>query len=437
MAAILTATAVKNARPAAARRDIPDAACPGLNLSIEPSGSKRWTLRYRRPDGRSARLVLGSVYLASKEPSDEPVIGGHFTLAGARRLTATLRHELAQGRDPGTAHLTAKQQRRDEAGKTFGAAARDFIEQYASKKIRRWKEQARLLGFHSDGLEIIKGGLADRWADRSIIDIDGHDIHALIVETRQRGAPGLERRSDGPTESRARAMHSCLSKMFKWLLQHRRIELNPCSTVHRPETPQARDRVLTNAELVKFWQATGKVGAPFGALLKLLLLTGARLNEVAGMRRSELSDDGTTWSIPGTRTKNHRPLVVPLPPLARSIIADVRSDNDLIFTTTGNTPVSGWSKLKHRLDRMIKIRPWIFHDLRRTFVTGCAELGIRPDVIELTVNHISGTRGGIAGVYNRSEMMPERRTALERWAAHLEALVSGRAAKVVPLRGVS
>jgi integrase len=349
-----------------------------------------------------------------------------------------LRHELAQGRDPGAAHLAAKRQRRIESSNTFGAAARDFIEQYASKKIRRWHEIARLLGFDpKNELAVISGGLAARWANKPIAQIDGHDIHTLIAETRQRGAPGLERRADGPTESRARAMRSCLSKMFKWLLQHRRIELNPCGTVHRPETPQARDRVLTNAELVKFWNATDKAGAPFGALLKLLLLTGARLNEVAGMRCSELSDDGTTWSIPGTRTKNHRPLVVPLPPLARGIIADVHGDNDLIFTTTGHTPVSGWSKLKRRLDRMMKIRPWIFHDLRRTFVTGCAELGIRPDVIELTVNHISGTRGGIAGVYYRSEMMPERRAALERWASHVEALVTGQSAKVVPLRGVS
>jgi hypothetical protein len=227
MATTLTATAVKNARPAQARRDIPDAACPGLNLRVEPSGSKRWTLRYRRPDGRSARLMLGSVYAANQEPATEQVIGGHMTLAGARRLVATLQHEIALGRDPGAAHLTTKRRQRVEAdtraSNTFGTAARDFIEQYASKRIRRWKEQARLLGFrpNDDGLEIIKRGLADRWADKPVAEIDGHDIYQLIDETRQRGAPGLERRSDGPTEGRARAMHGCLSKMFKWLMQHR------------------------------------------------------------------------------------------------------------------------------------------------------------------------------------------------------------------------
>jgi integrase len=436
---ILTATAVKNAKPTKARREIADAAAPGLWLAVEPSGAKRWTLRYRRPDGRPARLVLGSVYFAGEEPADEPVIGGHLTLAGARRLVATLRHEIAQGRDPGAAHLTAKRRRRAEASaraaNTFAAAARDFIEQHAAKKVRRWKEQARLLGLQptDQGLEVIHGGLADRWNDKPIAEIDGHDIYQLIDETRHRGAPGLQRRADGPTEGRARAMYGCLSKMFKWLVQHRRVHVNPCVGVHRPETPQSRDRVLTNTEIIKFWKAAD--AEPAAALLKLLLLTGQRLNEVAAMRRSELSDHGAIWNIPAARTKNRRPHVVPLPPLARRLIPI--GDHDLVFTTTGTTPISGWSKIKHRLDRSMKIPPWRLHDLRRSAVTGMAELGIRPDVIELAVNHVSGHRGGIAGVYNRSELLPERAAALERWAAHIEALVSGRPSKIVPLRSVS
>jgi hypothetical protein len=218
--------------------------------------------------------MLGSVYAANQEPATEPVIGGHMTLAGARRLVATLQHEIALGRDPGAAHLTTKRRQRVEAdtraSNTFGTAARDFIEQYASKRIRRWKEQARLLGFrpNDDGLEIIKRGLADRWADKPVAEIDGHDIYQLIDETRQRGAPGLERRSDGPTEGRARAMHGCLSKMFKWLMQHRRVETNPCAGVHRPETPQSRDRVLSASEIKKFWSAADAERVEFGALLK-------------------------------------------------------------------------------------------------------------------------------------------------------------------------
>jgi integrase len=124
---------------------------------------------------------------------------------------------------------------------------------------------------------------------------------------------------------------------------------------------------------------------------------------------------------------------VPLPPLARGILADFEGE-DLLFSTNGVRPVSGWSRLKSRLDKTLKFSPpWRLHDLRRTFVTGLAELGVRPDVIELAVNHVSGRRGGIAGVYNRSELLPERRAALELWASHVEGLVSGREATVVPM----
>lgn len=436
MTAALTATADRNARPSEARRDIVDVGCPGLVLTIEPTGSKRWALRYRRPDGRSARLVLGSVYDGAIDDTP-PVIGGHFGLAAARRLVAGLRHEIASGRDPGAAHQVAKEQHVLEQANTFAVAARDFVEQHARKKVRRWKEMARLLGFEPGSkvrstptIEIIPGGLAQRWADKPVGAIDGHDIHKLINEVRQRGAPGLERRADGPTEARARAMFSCLSTMFKWLQQRRRVGVNPCVDVYRPKAPPSRDRYLTSAEIIKFWKATD--AEPTGALLKLLLLLGCRLNEVAGMRQSELSDDGSIWNIPGTRTKNRRPHVVPLPPMARELIPS--GGHDLVFTTTGTTPVSGWNKIKRRLDKAMKIPAWRLHDLRRSFVTGLAELGIRPDVIELCVNHVSGTRGGIAGIYNRSELMPERRAAIERWCAHIDGLVTGKGGKVVSLR---
>jgi integrase len=193
--------------------------------------------------------------------------------------------------------------------------------------------------------------------------------------------------------------------------------------------------VLTHDEIAKFWTATDKVGKPFGAALKLLLITGARLNEVARMTRAELNDAGI-WSIPGTRTKNGKPHIVPLPPLARDVLAALpRIEGGWVFTTTGTSPVSGWSKIKARLDGLMGDVPaWRLHDLRRSAVTHMAELGIAPHVIELVVNHISGARAGVAGTYNRSELMPERRTALERWAAHIAGIVSGRPAAVVPLR---
>jgi integrase len=321
------------------------------------------------------------------------------------------------------------------AGSTFCAAAIDFIERHAKKKTRRWQEQARLLGLtpRTNELEAIRKGLTERWGEKPVASIDGHDIYGLIEEVRRNGVPGLVRRSDRPTEARARAMYACLSKMFSWLVQHRRVEKNPCAGVHRPDASVARDRVLTDGEMAKFWSAASAERADVSALLKILLLTGCRLNEVAGMRRTELSADGSAWAMPGTRTKNRRPHIVPLPPLARELIASVPCAGELIFTTTGRKPVSGWSKVKRRLDSRMNIPPWRLHDLRRTAATGMAELGISPHIVEAALNHVSGAKAGVAGTYNRAAYAAEKKAALERWATHVEGLVSGESS-MLPLR---
>ena len=179
-------------------------------------------------------------------------------------------------------------------------------------------------------------------------------------------------------------------------------------------------------------------------MIKVLALTGQRLREVAGLRWSELSDDKATWTIASERTKNHREHIVWLAPLARTLLVG-GSSGDFAFTA-GTTPLSGWSRLKRRLDRTMlelarqergaaaAIKPWRIHDLRRSFVTGLGDLGIRPDVIELSVNHVSGARGGVAGIYNKSTLLPERREAFERWALHVAGIVEQRPANVTPLR---
>jgi integrase len=443
LAAPLTAFAVSHLKPGKVRREFADGGCPGLHLVVQPSGAKSWALRYRRPNRRTAKLVIGSVFQRDgQEPDTEPVIGGHLTLAAARRLVAELRHEIAQGRDPGATHMLEKARRRDAAfelaANTFEAAVKDFLEQHASKKTRRWHEQSRLLGLRPADLSVIPKGLVARWGKRPISEIDSHDIYSLVDETRRHGAPGLERRSERPTESRARAMLSCLSKMFGWLVQRRRLSNNPCAGVHRPDTPKARERVLTDNEIVKFWSAASAERAEFGAPLKLLLLTGCRLNEVAGMTRAELCHDCTIWNIPGVRTKNGRPHVVPLSPLSQTVILATQQTNspvgsDLVFTTNGRTQVSGWSKLKRRIDEAMGIPHWRLHDLRRTTATGMAEIGIAPHIVEAVLNHVSGAKAGVAGSYNRAAYGAEKRIALERWADHIAGLISGRGAKVISL----
>jgi integrase len=275
-----------------------------------------------------------------------------------------------------------------------------------------------------------------RWADRDTRSLDGHDVHGAVDEARRIGVPGIAPRRAGASESRARALHAALSACFGWMLRHRKVDTNPCAGVWRPRAPAARERVLTNSEMVKFWKGTDRVSGPFRAVLQLLLLTGCRLNEIAELRWDEVSEDGAALNLPGTRTKNHRPHTVPLAPLARGIVAGApRIDGcTFVFTSNARSPVSGWSKTKMKLDAEMGVSDWVLHDLRRTAVTRMAELGVRPDVIEAVVNHVSGARAGVAGTYNRSELLAERRAALDLWAAHVAAIVAGRPATIVPIR---
>jgi integrase len=439
----LTAAAVRKFRAGATRRRIRDAGARSLFLVIEPSGHKSWQMRFRRPTGKPGKLTLGPLDISGRELQGEPQIGQPLTLAAARQLAAAVQRERAMGRDPIADRKAAKHRQRAEfesrEANTFAAAVRDYMVEYLRTRTRKRREVAALLGLRYGATgkpTTIKGGLFERWADKPVRAIDGHDIYSLIDETRRIGVPGLVVRT-GVSEARAKMLFVALSSMFNWLRRHRRIDENPCASVHPPAKEAARDRVLSNAEIVEFWNAT----MPFSQLLKLLLLTGCRLREVAGMTRGELSDDGATWNLPGARTKNRRPHIVPLPPLARELLASVPNDGNLIFTTTGTTPISGWSRMKRRLDALMErgvdaaIPPWRLHDLRRTAATGMAEIGIAPHIVEACLNHVSGAKASVAGVYNRALHAEEKQVALERWAAHVEGMLAGRTAKVLPMRG--
>ena len=433
----LTQPTISRYRPGPRRRRIRDDGARGLFLVIEPSGHKAWQMRFRTPSGRIAKLTLGPFH-DGDELEGNPVVGMPLTLSAAHQLSAEIHRQRKLGVDVAADHKARKHRQRVEleqrGASSYAAAAKQFIEEYAKLKTRRWNETAKVLGLQPDDLTPLRGGLAQRWLDKPVRDIDGHDIWGVIDEARRFAIPGIAPRTPGLSESRPRALYNALSAMFGWLLDHRKIETNPCLGVAKPDASTKRDRWLTGAEIVKFWHGCDQISEPFGKLFRLLLLTGCRLNEVARMRRSELSDDNSTWTIPGSRTKNHRTHVVYLSRMARDILSSVDTTDDIVFTTTGKTPVSGWSSVKRRLDDAIKIPAWRLHDLRRTFVTGLAELGIRPDVIELAVNHVSGSRGGIAGTYNRSELKDERRAAFERWAAHVAGLVTDRPANVTPIR---
>jgi integrase len=205
---------------------------------------------------------------------------------------------------------------------------------------------------------------------------------------------------------------------------------------NRPAEPQSRDRVLTDTELVAIWNACRE--DDYGHIVRLLMLSGQRRNEVGGMSWSELNLEQETWCIPGARTKNKRAHTIALPHGALAIIAKAErlANKDHLFGT-GRDGFGGWSRAKAALDRRIDkargtMAAWTIHDLRRTVATGMADLGVLPHVIEAALNHISGHKAGVAGVYNRSSYERETRAALARWADHLRSVVEGGKRKIVP-----
>lgn len=444
---VLTVPTILKYRPQAKRREIPDSRAQGLFLVIQPTGSMSWALRFRRGDGRPAKLTLGPVDVTDKETADEPELGTPHTLGQARQQAATIARQRARGIDPVAEHAAEKDRKRsvaiDRAANTFAAAVVRFFIDYKTKRgirPRRWRDDAAVLGLrYPPGCndpagaepETIKGGLAEVWAAKPVAEIDDHNLHAVINEARKHGGgPGRERR-----------LHAALSVLFGWLKRERRIAANPMRELARPGPPASRERTLSDAEIVTLWKAADAVGGPFGALAKTLLLTGCRLREASGMRRAEVEDDGT-WTIPSSRSKNHRPLALPLPKLALEIIAAVpviESKAGLVFTTNGKTPVSGFSKAKRQLDAAMAkvagkpVEPWRIHDLRRTAASGMAALGIQLPVIEKVLNHASGSFGGIVSVYQKHEFKDEKREALRRWAAHVEGLVADQPSNVTPL----
>nr|WP_281435350.1 site-specific integrase [Methylobacterium sp. SD274] len=210
-----------------------------------------------------------------------------------------------------------------------------------------------------------------------------------------------------------------------------------------PSQEIARDRVLTDAELTAIWKAAGEIGYPFGSAVQLLILTGQRRSEVLEADWREFNLAASSWTIPRERAKNDRAHVVPLSPRVTEILDGlprIGAKPLFVFTTNGTTPFSGVSKAHDRLNRLAAahmpegepLAPWRLHDIRRTFASGCARLGVSVHVVEKALNHTSGTFGGIVGVYQRHDFADERRRAMELWAGHLDVLLMS-GAKVIQL----
>jgi integrase len=390
MARTLTATAVEHIRaPARGQTDHFDQGYPGLALRVSYGGAKAWVYFYRLY-GKQKRLTLG------RWPS--------MSLAAAREAWRNARSIIDKGESP--------QHQRPAAANSFAAVADEWLKR--DQAHNRSRAQVKRL---------IERCAKPAWEGRQISTIGRRDISDLIDAVADRGAIIMARR-----------LHAHLHRLFRWAVGRGIIETNPMAHLPKPGSEVKRDRVLADAELAQVFKAVSKLGFPFGPMFQLLVLTGARRDEIAALRWSEIQGD--TIILGRDRTKAGEGHSIPLSPLALDIIKQLPriGDSDFVFTTNGRTPVSGFSKIKKRIDGLTKIPAWRVHDLRRVVATGLQRLGINLQVIEAVLGHVSGSRSGIVGVYQRHSFDPERRTALEAWAREVERIVDGKPAKVLPLR---
>ena len=224
---------------------------------------------------------------------------------------------------------------------------------------------------------------------------------------------------------------------YSWAEKRGRVPSNPFVGLPIAATTTSRDRVLNSEEIGAIYRGASRLGFPFGQVILLLMFTAQRRDEVGGMRWSELSGDRSTWTIPAARAKNGKAHIVSLAPSAQAILATVpvHEGTDLVFTTNGRRPASGFSRAKERLVSLVAAesgsgRPnqdWRLHDFRRTCVTWLAGAGFNPAVADKILNHSTATGMTTVGkVYQRAEYLPERKQALEAWAAHIVTCSAGR-----------
>jgi integrase len=314
----------------------------------------------------------------------------------------------------------AARARKDAQENSFAAVAEQFIKLHVSQKLKPKPA--------SYAARMIRDEMVKAWGTRPIVEIGKREVLDLVQ--------GIAARA--PIQAN-RVMQTA-RKLFGWAQKRGIIASNPVAGLDKPAKERSRDRVLTDQEVKAIWRAAETLGYPYGTVIRLLLLTGQRLGEVAKMRRADV--DGDYWTI--SDPKNDHPHGIVPPPLAREVLAETPSlaGEYLLSATGGETPLNGWSKPKARLDKQIAeddtpVAHWTFHDLRRTAASGMARLGVAPHVIEAVLNHRSGQVKGIARVYNRYGYREEVARALAVWADHVERLLGEKpAGNVVPMLAV-
>jgi integrase len=305
---------------------------------------------------------------------------GEITLAQAREAARRLRAEKTLGRIlPVSISL---------------ADARD--EYLAQVDVR---ENTRL--HYTRNLSRMRGG--------RLSDIAAIDVHRII---------------DDLGDAAAHQAFAALRAFFNWCERRNYLERSPCARILAPKPTEARSRVLADDEIKAIWNACE---GTFGTIVRLLLLTGQRRGEIAGLRAEWVNFNDRTITLPPTATKNGRQHTFPFGSTAKSLLEEQSPTRGLLFPARGNpdTVLSGWSKSKRALDRAVPLPAWTLHDLRRTFASNLQRLGVRIEVTERLLNHISGSHSGIVGVYQRHSYMNEMQSAVGQWEKRLAQILVG------------
>ena len=363
----------------------------GFGIRVREGGTRNWIFRYRI--GKKQRsLILGS---ATSVP-----------LSVARKNASALEARVRLGEDPALDRQNAKL----EADNTFGVLAAQYLEARKSEwRFKTRREIDRHLNKYAKPLHRIP-----------ITALSQRDIANLLNS--------LAKESGDVTANRLRAS---LTAFLGWIIREgvRLPEGNVASYTNKREE-KSRERVLSDAELKAIWTACPDNG--FGAIVKLLILTGQRKSEIGSLCWNEVHDEQIV--LPPNRTKNERTHIVPLTKPAQAILNQFRANGRNSVFGRHDTGFRDWTKAKIALDIRTQLEHWTLHDLRRTVATRMAELGVQPHIIEAVLNHVSGHKGGVAGIYNRATYDKEKREALNLWAEHVMATVEGRAGTVVPLK---
>lgn len=392
----LTDEFVVNLRTGSKRYEVADELVTGLRIRIGTGGTKTFILR-KRVSSEIISKTIGSFDELKLNVDTARMMAGHQAVKNS------------QGREFDS--ITRCSQTVESV--RLDTLVEEFLRHKSNKKsIREIKR-------------IFANYIMPAFRGRSVSEIRRHEITRLL--------DSIAYDEVSPAPSMARAVASQLSSFYSWAMcRVEGVDFNPCIKVGKPDRSKPRQRVLTNAELVALWKVLDTEKGNWGAAVKILILTGQRRSEVFGAEHREFDFSQRLWTIPGSRTKNGHSHVVPLSMFARETLLAVANleATSKIFRSRDNPDVSfsGYSKALTRTLKKLRMvddgfEPFTLHDLRRTLATGLQRLGTRVEVTEAVLNHVSGTRGGIVGVYQRHDYSDEKRSALEAWSREVQRIV--------------